>query len=245
MNFILDVHCHTVASGHAYSTLSENAAHAASIGLTHIAIADHGPAMPGGAHLYSIYNQECLPDYIHGVKIIKSAEVNITDAKGGLDLPDELLARLDLAIASLHRVVCTPSKKDIHTRSLINAMQHPCVNILGHPIDTHFEIDIKAVVLEAARTNTIIEINNHSLSPASFRYSKEGDAPHMELLALCKEHNVPVIAASDAHFCTSVGNFTHAKALIELAGMPEDLVLNTCADRLFDAVRKKKNSKEH
>jgi len=240
MTFILDIHCHTTASGHAYSTLDENAAHAASIGFSHIAIADHGPAMPGGAHLFSFGNQVCLPDYIYGVRVLKSAEVNIIDANGGLDVPDHMLMMLDLTIASLHRAVVDASTKVIHTSTLINAMQNPGISILGHPIDSHYEIDTKAVVIEAARTGTILEVNNHSLSPGSARYGENGEVAHMELLALCKEYKVPILAGSDAHFCTAVGRLDKAKALITSAGMPEELVLNTSAERLLDVVKRKR-----
>jgi len=238
MNFILDLHIHTVASGHAYSTISENAAHAAAIGLTHIAITDHGPEMPGGAHLYAFLNQVCLPDYMHGVRVLKSAEVNILDHDGNLDLPDNVLHRMDFAIASLHRKPCPPASKDANTQAMIKAMENPAVSILGHPGDGFFDIDLEAVVAAAARTLTIIEINNQSLNPRSARYN--GDAPQKRLLELCKEYSVPIIASSDAHFCTLVGEMTQAKALIEAANLPESQILNTSADLFFKAVRLKR-----
>ena len=241
MNFILDLHCHTVASGHAYSTITENAAHAASIGLTHIAISDHGPEMPGGAHLYAFANQRALPDYIHGVRVLKSAEVNIVDYNGKLDLPATLLREMDFTIVSLHRIK-PPVTKEEHTYALIMAMEKPEVSIIGHPCNVHFEIDIQAVVAAAARTGTILEVNNQTLTPESFRY--HGDETHMEMLAYCKEYDVPVIAGSDAHFSTQVGQLDRAKAVILAAGMPERLVLNTCVDRFFETVAKKRGQSQ-
>ena len=241
MKYILDVHCHTVASGHAFSTINENAAHAASIGLTHIAMADHGPAMPGGTHLYTFTNQWILPDYIHGVRVLKGAEVNIIGHDGNLDLPDNLLHKMDFVIASLHRGTCPPSDKDTHTRTLIKAMENTAVSILGHPGDIHFDIDIQAVVAAAARTGTIIEINNQTLNPQSVRYN--GDAVQRQILTLCKEYKVPVLASSDAHFCTLVGKMDKAKALIEATGMPESQVLNTNADLFLKTVQMKRGSR--
>jgi len=238
MNFFLDLHCHTVASSHAFSTISENAAHAASIGLTHIAITDHGPDMPGGAHLYAFANQICLPEYIHGVRVLKSAEVNILNSDGKLDLSSALMLGMDFTIASLHRVIYTPSTKENHTRAIINAMENPAVSILGHPCDAHFDIDIEAIIDAAARTHTIIEINNQTLNPASARY--DGDAKQRQLLALCKQYGVPVIAASDAHYSTMVGKLDEAWALIQEAGLPETQVLNTSAELFFAAVAKKR-----
>ena len=238
MNFILDLHCHTVASGHAFSTISENAAHAASVGLTHTAITDHGPAMSGGAHIYAFMNQGCLPDYIHGVRVLKSAEVNILNRDGDLDLKNRLLMGMDFTIASLHRFVCPPAGVEANTAALVNAMENPAVSILGHPCDGLFEVDFKAIVAAAARTGTIIEINNHTLNPKSPRNT--GDEPQLQLLALCKEYGVPIIAGSDAHYCTLVGELSRAKALIEAAGIPESQVLNTSAELFFQTVARKR-----
>lgn len=238
MNFILDLHIHTVASGHTYSTVSENAAHAASIGLTHIAVADHGPAMPDGAHHYYFSNLKILPDYIHGVRVLKGAEVNIVDHAGNLDLPEELLLKLDFTIASLHRGIHLPTNKSIHTQTMINAMENRAVSILGHPGDIHYDIDIEAVVAAAARTRTIVEINNQTLNPKSFRYN--GDATQREIIAMCKKYKALVIASSDAHFSTHVGKMDDAKALIIEAGLPESQVLNTSADLFFRAVQMKR-----
>ena len=238
MRFILDVHCHTVASGHAFSTVNENAAHAASIGLTHIGVADHGPSMPGGTHLYTFTNQWILPEIIHGVRVLKGAEANIVDHIGKLDLPDKLIHRMDFIIASLHRGTCPPSCKDTHTLTLIKAMENPAVSILGHPGDIHFEIDIEAVIAAAARTGTIVEINNQTLNPQSVRYN--GDYVQRQILELCKEYNVPILASSDAHFCTLVGKMDKAKALIEAVGIPETQVLNTNADLFLQTVQKKR-----
>ncbi|MCL2839708.1 MAG: PHP domain-containing protein [Defluviitaleaceae bacterium] len=241
MQFILDVHCHTINSGHAYSTISENAAHAAEIGLTHIGISDHGPAMSGGADLNHFRNLWILPDYIHGVRILKGAECNILNANGKLDIPGSLLEKMDFVIASLHGGVMSPSDNMTHTQAIISAMENnPSMHILGHPCDVCFEIDIEAVVSSAAKTNIIIEINNNSLKPGFLRY--QGDGIFIDLLNLCKRYKVPVLASSDAHFHTLVGSFDHAKAVIEAVDMPESLVLNTCAERFQAAIARRRSS---
>ena len=238
MNFILDIHCHTVNSGHAYSTIAENAAHAAKIGLTHIGIADHGPDMPGGAHRYHFYNLGALPDYIHGVRILKGIEANILDAQGTLDFPNQYLAMMDFVIASMHREVIPPATCEENTAALVNAMENPNLHVLGHPINTVYEIDLPTVVKAAAKTRTILEMNNHSLIPGSFRYKGEGD--YVEMLRLCKEYNVNILASSDAHYHESVGNFTHAKRLIEESGISQELIVNTSIEKLNAAIQNKK-----
>ena len=238
MRFVLDVHCHTVASGHGYSTVTENAAQAATLGLTHIGIADHGPAMPGAPHFYFFGNMKIVPDTMHGVRVLKGAEVNICNHDGKLDLSEEIMERMDFIIASLHRGVLAPTNKADHTRAMVNAMENPLVAILGHPGDSWFDIDYEAVVETAARTHTIIEINNQTLNPVSLRYN--GEEPQRRLLALCKEYGVPVLASSDAHYHTLVGELTEAKKLIIESGIPASQVLNTDPALFFAAVARKR-----
>jgi putative hydrolase len=240
MHFLLDVHCHTIASGHAYSTVTENAAHAATLGLTHIGIADHGPAMPGAPHYYFFGNMRIVPEFMHGVRVLKGAEVNICDLDGKLDLSEEIMGRMDFIIASLHRGIVAPTNKADHTRAMINAMQNKRVSILGHPGDAWFDIDFEAVAEAAAKTQTIIEINNQTLNPVSLRY--HGEEPQQKLIALCKAYDVPLLASSDAHYHTTVGELSAAKKLILEAGIPANHVLNTDPALFFAAVAKKREN---
>lgn len=238
MHFILDIHCHTVASGHAYSTVNENAAWAAQKGLTLLGVADHGPHMAGACNLYHFANLHVLPDEISGVRLLKGVEANIVDAAGGLDLPPGILKRLDFVIASLHSVCFPPSDKARHTETVIRAMENPYVNIWGHPGDPAYPIDEEAVVAAAKRTHTVIEINNVSLVPGTHRYG--GNETIRRLLACCKAMEVPVIAGSDAHVDRHVGQNALAQQLIEESGLKESLVLNTSVALLEEALQAKR-----
>jgi len=201
-------------------------------------IADHGPNMPGGAHLFHFMNLGVLPSVIHGVHILKGMEANIISYDGELDLPRAALAKMDFVIASLHRVVLPTASCKANTNAVIGAMENPNVHIIGHPNDVSYDIDIEAVVEAAARTRTILEINNSTLVPGSFRFNGEEDIANT--IALCKAYGVHILASSDAHYCTSVGSFGLAKPLIEASGIPEALVINTSVEKLFDAIKAKK-----
>lgn len=239
MKFVLDVHVHTINSGHAYSTVSENAAHAAKIGLPYIGISDHAPGMPGGAHLYNFLNLWTLPDVINGVRVFKGVECNIMSADGELDLSAGLLSKMEFVIASLHRGTFPPTDRATHTRAVIAAMENNAdMHILGHPGGNFFDIDAEAVVEAAARTHTIIEVNNQSLNPDSYRFN--GLHAIQEILRHCKRLGVPVLASSDAHFCTLVGDLSRAKDVILAVGLDEEQVLNTSAERFIAAVSRKK-----
>ena len=77
MKDILDSHTHTIASGHAYSTLHEMARAAADKGLELLGITEHAMAMPGTCHEYYFMNMRILPRTMYGIEIRHGAEVNI------------------------------------------------------------------------------------------------------------------------------------------------------------------------
>ena len=224
MKYVLDAHTHTIASGHAYSTIMENAAYAAEAGLELLGITDHAPAMAGGTQPSYFLNFSTIPREISGVEIYMGAELNIMDYDGNIDLDEFYLQRMDYAIASLHRPCIPFGTMEENTNAVLKAMENPYVKILGHPGDPRYPIDCKAIVDKAVETETLIEINDASLIPNGFR--KGSEVYIGEILKLCQKKNFPVILASDAHFATHIGKFDNALRLINEAGFPEELIIN-------------------
>ena len=72
----IDLHTHTVASGHAYSTLMDNIRAAKAKGMEIVGVSDHAPAMPGSTHEYHFSNQRVLPEFIEGIRVLKGAGVS-------------------------------------------------------------------------------------------------------------------------------------------------------------------------
>ena len=68
MRFTLDTHTHTIASGHAYNTIDEMAVYAAGHGVTHLAITDHAPKMPGSAGVLYFSNMGIIPRKKYSLK---------------------------------------------------------------------------------------------------------------------------------------------------------------------------------
>ena len=64
MKYTIDTHTHTLVSGHAYNTIDEMAAYAAGIGVTHLAITDHAPKMPGRAGILYFSNMNSFSNPI-------------------------------------------------------------------------------------------------------------------------------------------------------------------------------------
>lgn len=224
MNYIIDLHCHTVASGHAYSTLQENVHAAINKGLKLIGISDHGPAMPGGAPLFHFLNLRAIPKEINGIKVLKGAEVNIIDYAGNLDISNENLAQLDYVIASLHPPCIKSGTINENTNAVINAIKNPCVKIIGHPDDSRFPLDYEKVVEAAKLHGALLEVNNSSLAANSFRLGCLENIKTM--LNICKKYKVMIILGSDAHFSSAIGEFSYCIELLKEVDFPEDLIAN-------------------
>ena len=91
MNIIMDLHTHTIASGHGYSTLKENIEAAKERGLKYLGLSEHGPKLPGGPHPFFFSNYRCIPRQYGELRLLCGAEANIMDSKGSLDMENEFL----------------------------------------------------------------------------------------------------------------------------------------------------------
>ena len=238
MKILADIHTHTIASGHAYSTITENIRAASEKGLKLIATTDHTEGMPGGAHAFHFANLKSLPDEIDGVKILRGAEVNIVDYEGHLDVDEELLGGLDMAIASFHPPCIDFADVETVTRGLEKVMQNPYISIIGHPGDSRYPLDFERIVKMAKATGTLLEVNNASLKPTSFRPGVRESL--IELLSYCKAYEMPVVLGSDAHHMSVVGGFEESIMLLEELDFPERLVLNTNPEALIDFISQKR-----
>ena len=230
MRDVLDTHTHTLASGHAYSTIRDNVRAAAERGLELLAITEHAPCLPGTCHVMYFQNLRVVERHTCGVELLMGVELNILDEQGHVDLEEGILKRLDIAIASLHLPCIRPGSREFHTEACINAMKNPYVHILGHPDDGRYPIDMRAVVQCAKEQGVLLELNNSSLRPgASRKNAREQDA---EMLKLCMEYRAPVVIGSDAHVDTDVGRHDSALELLEELRFPEELVVNRSAEEL-------------
>lgn len=224
MRDILDSHTHTIASGHAYSTLHEMVKAAADQGLELIGITEHSMAMPGTCHEYYFMNMRILPRRMCGIEVLHGAEVNIIDFKGNLDMEEYLLRMMDVVIASMHTPCLKSGSCEENTEAVIGAMRNPYVNILGHPDDSRFPLDYEAVVRTAKEEGVLIELNNNSLHPLGAR---QNPIPNdIEILKYCRKYNAPIILGSDAHTQEDVGNHRFVQILLEAVNFPEELIVN-------------------
>jgi DNA polymerase (family 10) len=164
-----ELHCHTVASD-GRNTIEQMAEAARERGYEYIAFTDHsashgfGNDVPPDELRRHIERIREADERIEGIRLLAGSEVNI-HPDGSLDYEDDLLAELDWMVASLHSAFRTPEKEQ--TERMIRAMEHPLVDVIGHPTGRLIErrepypLDIDAVAEAAARTGTFLEINGN------------------------------------------------------------------------------------
>ncbi len=161
-------HNHTTASD-GRGTLVEMADAAQELGLQYLGIADHSKAsfqahgLETDRVLAQIAEIRALNETYDGAfKIFAGSEVDILK-DGSLDFPDDLLARLDYCVASVHASFTMPEPE--MTARIIRAISNPYVTMLGHLTGRlllsreGYQVDVPAIIEAAAETGTIIELN--------------------------------------------------------------------------------------
>ena len=228
---LIDIHNHTVASGHAYSTLQEMVKAAAEKGIEWLAITDHAPTLPGACDSMYFRNFGIIPRNMYGVKLLMGSELNILDSEGTIDLDEHHYSLMDIRIAGIHKLCWTPGTKEQNTDGVLRVMRNKWVNVITHPGDGTAQLDFETLVKASRDTCTVLEINSSSLIPS--RGKKAAHPNNIEILTFCKKYDVPVILSSDAHISFSVGDYKYALPLLEEVSFPEELVLNYDPEAFF------------
>ena len=162
-----DLHAHTDWSDGRH-TLQDMVAAAKAEGLEYFAITDHSVSstVANGLNQKRLLAQVAqvreLDAQIEGIKVFAGSEVDIRQY-GELDFPDEILAQLDIVVASVHSHF-TLTEAEM-TQRIIRAIENPFVNIIGHPTGRMlgyrpmYALNIEEVIEAAAENNTVLEIN--------------------------------------------------------------------------------------
>ena len=157
----------------------------------------------------------------HGMaRVLNGAEVDILP-DGSLDLPDESLAGLEVVVASVHTAL--DQQRDLITQRVLTALRSPHVDVLAHPTSRRLDrrgetnLDIDAVIAEAVKTGTALEINSSpwrlDLNDSWARKARDAGA----ILAI----------DTDAHYPAEFDSVRYGCAIGRRAGLTPDRVLNT------------------
>ena len=224
MNIELDMHTHTLASGHAFSTLQEMAQAASDKGLKLLGITEHTPGIPGTCDLIYFRNLHVVPRQMYGIELMLGAEINILDKDGNIDADETLMKLLDLRITGIHSLCYEPGTREENTQGMIRVIRHPYIQIISHPGDGTAQLDFEPIVLASKEWGTLLEINNSSLKPT--RNKVDACDNNLEILRLCKQYEVPVILGSDAHISFDIANYGYLYPLLQETEFPEALIVN-------------------
>ncbi|HEU0021325.1 MAG TPA: PHP domain-containing protein, partial [Dehalococcoidia bacterium] len=200
-------------------------------GYEYMALTDHSAGL-GIANGLTIERLEQQIELLHSLReqypitILCGSEVDIR-ADGRLDYPDELLAQLDVVVASVHSAM--GQDRDTMTRRVIKAMQHPSVTIIGH-LSTRLigqrpptRVDVEAVLQAARETGTALEIN---ASPERLDL-KDTHAYR------ARELGVPLVINTDSHHHSSLSQRRFGVAVARRAWCEASHILNTMAREQF------------
>lgn len=239
MKYVLDTHTHTIASGHAYSSIREMVKAASDKGLELLCITDHAPSLPGACHEFYFMNLKVVDRNVDGIELLLGVELNIMDMNGTIDMPAGILNELDIVVASLHTPCVEPGSREENTRSYLLTMENPYVSIIGHPDDSRYPVDYDALVKGAKENDVLLEVNNSSLSPKSFRENAREN--YIEMLKQCEKYGTYISIGSDAHFDTAVGNHEDVEILMKEVGFPEELVINRSSALFKEFISRKRS----
>ena len=162
-----DLHVHTKASdGH--DTVRDMALAAKAHGFAYLAITDHSQqqrvahGLDAARLAKQIGEIDRLNGELGGIALLKGAEVDILD-DGALDLPDSILAKLDVVVAAVHSRFDLPRARQ--TARILKALEHPLVNVLAHPTGRlieerePYDVDMAKIVRRARERGVLLEVN--------------------------------------------------------------------------------------
>ncbi len=220
-----DLHAHTEWSD-GRNTMDEMITTAIEFGLDYFAITDHSASstVANGLDqkrlLAQIKHVREVDSQTEDITILAGSEVDIR-RDGSLDYSDEILAQLDIVIASIHSHF-TLSETEM-TKRMIAAIENPYVYIIGHPTGRllgsrpMYPINLDEIIHAAAENNTILEING---SPSRLDLGPE-------YVRKAKDAGVLISINTDAH---AVRQFVHRKYGVNVArrsGLTKEDVINT------------------
>ncbi|MFP4343987.1 MAG: DNA polymerase/3'-5' exonuclease PolX [Anaerolineales bacterium] len=220
-----DLQCHTQASD-GEATLREMAEAAQARGYDYLAITDHSAyigivqGLDEAGVAAQIDEMDRLNDALEGFRLLKAIEVDIME-NGDLDLPDEILARLDLRVCAIHSKFNL--SREEQTERIIRAMDNPYFNILAHPTGRRigkrapYALDMKQVLDAARERGCFLEIN---AQPE--RLDLDDVAARM-----AKERGVKLAISTDAHRPDALELMRYGVDQARRAWLEAEDVLNT------------------
>jgi len=219
-----DLHAHSTSSDGSHS-IEQMATAARDYGYEYLGITDHSQSLKiaRGVSVEDLWRQirfiDKLNGRLHGIRVLKSAEVDI-HADGTLDYPDDLLQELDYTVCSVHSRFALG--KDEQTERILRAMDNRYFNILGHATGRlllkrpGYDLDLDRIIAHAKQNGCFFEINS---SPDRLDLSGEN-------ARRANEAGVKIAISTDAHSVREFGTVRYGIEQARRAGLEKTSVLN-------------------
>lgn len=235
----VDLHTHSLRSGHALNTVDELAREARKKKMYLLGIVEHGPSMEGAPHEGYFWISDKLNE-LYGVEILLGVEANIINKNGKIDISNHFLVKQKVVMAGIHTKTPYVNSLEDHTLSLINAMKNPFVKIISHPFRKDFKVNVEKIVETACLTNTLLELNNQVFKEESG--NQHFLESYRKMISLCKKHGHPLIIGSDAHLAKEIGEDKSVMAVKNIIGLTDNILINNKEEELKLFLR---NDKKH
>lgn len=238
----IDLHIHTIASGHAYNTILEYINRAKELKMKIIGFSEHGPSMNGSANKTYFNCLNRLPRKIGNLVILRGIEANVINKNGDIDISDKIIKnRLDYVMAGLHKGTGLKiGDEKYNTMALVNAIKSGKINMLSHPfLNNIIPFDVERVCAEACRNNVLLEINIHYVSDyISEPQTKKSIIENLKLLVqTVKHYKKKVIVNTDAHNIWELGDDSPLKKIKKEIGLTNDLIINNYPKELLKLLK--------
>ncbi len=232
-----DLHSHTTLSD-GRSSLKDMAKAARERGYRYLAVTDHsathgfGNDVQADQLLRQVERVRMLSEQLEGFTVLAGTEVNI-NVDGSLDYADEVLEELDWIVASTH--TSFRMDEDTMTKRMMAAMDHPLVDVIGHPTGRMilrrepYAVNVEQLVAHAAATGTFLEINANP-------NRRDLNDTHARLAA---EAGVLIVINSDAHSARTLNVIRYGVATARRAWLTKANVANTRTWPQLNKLRKR------
>jgi putative hydrolase len=233
----VDFHSHTLFSRCGLHSIIEMLTHARFAGLKGLAITDHGPFLKGRTPNTFF---ERLGQPITGITMLKGMECNIKNEEGEIDFPLPYLKFADIVLLGLHPGNTPGLSRERYTSLMLWALdKNPFVDIVTHPEDPAFPLDLPRLADYARDHGMALEINN-----SKALYKRFPQQATIALITACKKAACRVVIDSDAHAIHEIGLDSSVLPLLEQAHFPRELVINATAEGAFRFVEERRKIKK-
>jgi putative hydrolase len=228
----IDLHIHTVVSGHAYIHLNELINYARENKISIIGINDHGVKISGN-HKKNHFGMGFRCPKFNDLQILWGCEANIIDSSGNIDLEEPYLSKLDYLSVGIH-----PPWPEVDNQlsAIINCFKLHKPLFMTHPYINLNIADTSKLYQIACDYDVILELNISVLTHPKLK--EETLVNIKKMIEIIKKNNKKLLINSDAHFLHEVGDDSILEKYKKQLGLTPEIIINNYPEELLKRLKK-------